>query len=94
MIQKSTSTVTSVTEEVHTNMPYIISSPIGKILVEPHSINHTNNEHNIENKNMSEHQKLSTPAVTTAKRTLFMSEPLKSGLGINYFDFILPIMMN
>jgi len=84
-IQKSTSSVTSVTEEVHTSMPYIISSPIGKVLVEPHSINHINNEHNIENKNMPEHQKLSTP-VTTAKRMLFMSEPVKSSLGINYND--------
>lgn len=70
-----------VTKEVHTNMPYIISSPIGKVLVEPDTINYINNEHNYtEHKNMPE-QKLSTP-VTTAKRMLFMSEPVKSGLGI------------
>jgi len=63
-------------------MPYIISSPIGKVLVEPDTINYINDEHNyIEHKNMPEHQKLSTP-VTTAKRMLFMSEPVKSGLGI------------
>lgn len=80
-------TISTVTEEVHTNMPYIISSPIGKILVEPHSVDNTNSE----NKNMPEHQELCTPTITTAKRILFMSEPMKSGLGKNYKYLILHV---